>query len=46
MEFSMQEHWSGFPFPSPGALPHSGIEPWSPAFQADSLPYEAQGNPQ
>ena len=28
------------PFPSPGDLPHSGIEPASPALQADSLPSE------
>ena len=32
-----QEYWSGFPFPSPGDLPYSGIEPGSPALQADSL---------
>ena len=25
-EFSRQEHWSGFPFPSPGDLPDPGIE--------------------
>ena len=37
MEFSRPEYWSGFPFPSPGALPDLGIEPWSPALQADSL---------
>ena len=36
MEFSMQEHWSGWPFPHPGDLPNSGIEPRS-ALQADSL---------
>ena len=40
MEFSRQEYWSGFPFPSPGYLPHPGIEPGSPALQADSLPTE------
>ena len=28
---SRQGYWSGLPFPSPGHLPHSGIEPWSPA---------------
>ena len=28
--FSRQEHWSGLPFPSPGDLPDSGIEPTSP----------------
>ena len=29
MEFSLQESWSEFPFPSPGALPNRGIEFWS-----------------
>ena len=38
MEFSRQEYWSGLPFPSPGDLPDPGIEPRSPALQADSLP--------
>ena len=44
MEFSRQEYWSGLSFPSPG------IEPRSPALEADSLPsvppekpYEPQG---
>ena len=40
MEFSRQEHWSGLLFPSPGDLPHPGIEPGSPALQADALPSE------
>ena len=31
MGFSMQETWSGLPFPSPGDLPHLGIKPGSPA---------------
>ena len=35
MGFSRQEYWSGLPFPSPGDLPNPGIEPGSPAFQAD-----------
>ena len=26
-KFSRQEHWSGLPFPSPGDLPHPGINP-------------------
>ena len=30
MGFSRQEYWSVLPFPFPGALPHPGIEPWSP----------------
>ena len=37
MEFFRQEYWSGLPFPSPGDLPNPGIEPRSPALQADSL---------
>ena len=37
MGFSRQEYWSGLPFPSPGDLPDSGIEPGSPALQADAL---------
>ena len=36
--FPRQEHWSGLPFPSPRDLPDPGIEPTSPALQADSLP--------
>ena len=45
MEFSRQVFWSGQPFPSPGDLPNPGIEPRSPALQADSLPIEPQGKP-
>ena len=37
MEFSRQEYWSGLLFPSPGDLPDPGIEPRSPALQADAL---------
>ena len=37
--FSRQEHWSGLPFPSTGDLPDPGIEPRSPALQADSCVY-------
>ena len=33
------------PFPSPGDLPDPGIEPGSPALQADSLPTESLGKP-
>ena len=32
-------------YPSPGDLPNPGIEPRSPALQADSLPAEPQGKP-
>ena len=45
IEFSMQEYWSGLPFPSPGDLCGSGIEPVSPALQADSLLSEPLGKP-
>ena len=44
MEFSRPEYWSGYPLPSPGDLPKLGIEPRSPALQADSLPAEPQEN--
>ena len=45
VEFSRQEHCSGLPFPSPGDLPDPGIEPRSPALQADALPSELSGKP-
>ena len=40
MEFSRQEHWSELPLPPPWDFPNPGVEPWSPALQADSLPSE------
>ena len=43
MRFSSQEYWTGLPFPSPGDLPDPGIEPWSPALQADSSLTELRG---
>ena len=42
MGFSRQEYWSALPFPPPGNLPDPGIEPRSPALQADSLPTEPE----
>ena len=45
MGFSRQEYWSGLPFPSPGDPPNPGIEPGSPALQADSLLTELSGKP-
>ena len=45
MGFSRQEYWSGLPFPSPGDLPDSGIEPGSPALEADALTSEPPGKP-
>ena len=41
MGFSRQEYWSGLPFPSPGNLPGPGIEPGSPALEADALTSES-----
>ena len=43
MGFSRQEYWSGLSFPSPGDLPDPGIEPRSPALQADTLTSELPG---
>ena len=40
MGFPRQEYRSGLPFSFPGDLPHPGMEPGSPALQADSLPTE------
>ena len=45
MGFSRQESWSGLPFPSPGDLPNPGIDPGSPALQADTLTSEPPGKP-
>ena len=43
MGFSRQEYWSGLPFPSPEDLPDLGIEPGSPALQANALTSEPPG---
>ena len=45
MGFSRQEYWSGLPFASPGDIPNPGIEPRSPALQADALSSEPPGKP-
>ena len=45
MGFSRQRYGSGLPFPSPGDLPNPGIEPGSPALQADTLPSEIPEKP-
>ena len=42
MGFSRQEYCSGLPFPSPGDLSDPGIEPRSPALQADALTSEPE----
>ena len=43
--FSREEYWSGLLFPFLGDLPDPGIEPSSPALQADALPSEPPGKP-
>ena len=43
MKFSRQQYWSGLPFPSLEDLSNPGIEPRSPALQADSLPAKPPG---
>ena len=43
VKFSRQEYWSRLPFPSPGDFLNLGIEPGSPALQADSVPSEPRG---
>ena len=45
MGFSRQEYWSGLPLPSPGDLRNPGIEPGSPALEADALTSEPPGKP-
>ena len=44
MGLSKQEYWSGLSFPSLGDLPDPGIEPRSPALQADALTSEPPGS--
>jgi len=44
MEFPKQDYWSRLPFPPPGDLPDSRIEPMSPNWQADSFPLSHLGN--
>ena len=41
--FSRQEYWSGLPLPSPGDLPHPGIEPTSPALAGEFCTNEPPG---
>ena len=45
MGFSRQEYWSGLLSSPPGDLPNPGIEPGSPALQADSWSLIHQGSP-
>ena len=43
--FSRQESWSRLLCPPPGGLPNPGMEPRSPALEADSLPLASPGSP-
>ena len=43
--FSRQEYLNGLPVLSPGDLPKPGVEPSSPALQADSLVTELLESP-
>ena len=43
MGFPRKEYWSGLPFTSPGDLPNPGLEPGSPALEADALTSEPPG---
>ena len=45
MEFPGQEYLSGLPFPSPGDLPDSGIEPTSHAVAGGFFTNEPPGKP-
>ena len=45
MKSSRQEYWSGQPFLSLGDRPSPGIEPMSPALQADSFMTKTPGKP-
>ena len=45
MEFSRQEYWSEFPFPSSGAVLTQGSNLHLLHWQADSLPLSHQGSP-
>ena len=45
MRILQAKYWNGLPCPPPGDLCNLGIEPRSPALQADSLPSEPPGNP-
>ena len=48
IEFSMQEYWSGLPYPPPGDLPDPGIKPMSlvsPALAGRFFTTEPPGSP-
>jgi len=45
MGFPRQEFWSGWPFPSPGDLPHPGIKPVSSILAGRFFTSEPPGKP-
>ena len=45
MKFSMEEYWSGLPFPSPGDLSDSEIKPESPTLAGIFFTTEPPGKP-
>ena len=45
MGFSILEYWSGLPFPTPGDLPDSGVEPASPVSAGRFFTTEPPGKP-
>ena len=48
MDFPRQEYWGSLPFPPPGDLPYSGIEPtspMSPALASRFVTTEPSGKP-
>ena len=44
MDFSKQQYWSGFPFPSPGIFRPQGLNPDLLHWQVDSLTLSHQGS--
>ena len=45
MRFFKHEYWNALPFPSPGDLPHPGIEPTSPILAGGFFTAEPPGKP-
>ena len=43
VEFTRQEYWNGLPYPTPGDLPDSGIEPSSPVWAGGFFTTEPPG---
>ena len=45
MGFPRQEYWKGLLFPSPGAVPDTGIKPGSPALEGGFITTKPPGKP-